>query len=124
VPDITLPKWKTVIFVHGCFWHGHGCKRGSAKRRPKTNRSYWNAKIEGNVKRDAQHARSLAKLGWRRLVIWACEAALPKKLEARLSKAFPADGPKQPPAMAARQFSQVRPRVTSSRPELEGYPTA
>ena len=45
-PDIVLRKWMTLVFVHGCFWHGHDCKRGSGKRRPKSNAGYWNPKIE------------------------------------------------------------------------------
>lgn len=88
-PDIVLPKWRTVIFVHGCFWHGHDCKRGSGKRRPKSNTSYWNPKIEGNMARDAKHAKALGALGWRRIVIWACETASSEPLEARLRDIFP-----------------------------------
>ena len=70
-PDIVLPKYKTVIFVHGCFWHGHDCKRGS--RIPKTNRAYWTEKIARNKIRDAKNIDALSKLGWRVLVIWECE---------------------------------------------------
>jgi DNA mismatch endonuclease (patch repair protein) len=89
-PDIVLRKWKTVVFVHGCFWHGHDCKRGSKKRRPKTNASYWNPKIEGNMIRDAKHAKELAVLGWRRIVVWDCETGDPARLEKRLRALFPA----------------------------------
>lgn len=88
-PDIVLPKWKTVIFVHGCFWHGHDCKRGSGKRRPKSNTNYWNPKIEGNIARDAKHAEVLASLGWRRIVIWACETVSRELVEVRLRGLFP-----------------------------------
>ncbi len=87
-PDIVLRKWKTVIFVHGCFWHGHDCKRGSAERRPKSNVAYWNPKIDGNVERDAKHARALSELGWRRVVIWDCQTTNLEHLEARLRTIF------------------------------------
>jgi DNA mismatch endonuclease (patch repair protein) len=89
-PDLVLRKWKAVVFIHGCFWHGHDCKRGSAKRRPKSNTGYWNQKIEGNMERDARHAEELAILGWRRIVVWDCETADLDQLEARLRALFPA----------------------------------
>lgn len=84
-PDIVLPKYKTVIFVHGCFWHGHqGCKDF---RIPKTRTEWWQAKIEGNVARDKRQQEELRKLGWNVLVIWECEvknAAETALLEAKL----------------------------------------
>lgn len=70
-PDIVLPRFKSVVFVHGCFWHRH--KKCSFAYSPKTNKSFWRHKFEGNVRRDRQHLRELAKLGWRVLVIWECE---------------------------------------------------
>ena len=70
-PDIVLRKHKTVIFVHGCFWHRHqGCKRCTT---PTSNEDYWIPKLCGNVARDKLHKRALTKLGWRVLVIWECE---------------------------------------------------
>jgi len=69
-PDIVLPKYKVVIFVHGCFWHGHDCKRG---KRPQTNKEFWNNKINGNIKRDELNVNTLKELGWRVLVVWECE---------------------------------------------------
>jgi DNA mismatch endonuclease, patch repair protein len=70
-PDIVLPKYKTVIFVHGCFWHGHqGCKDF---RIPKTRSEWWKAKIEGNVARDERQQEELLGLGWKVVVIWECE---------------------------------------------------
>src|SRR4051794_16548808 len=65
-PDIVLPKWRIVIFVHGCFWHGHDCKKGSRRRRPKSNTGYWNQKLDRNMRRDAEHSAQLAGLGWKR----------------------------------------------------------
>ena len=70
-PDIVLPKYKTVIFVHGCFWHGHsGCKRGNI---PKTNKNYWIPKINKNKDRDRKHRSQLKKQGWKVAVIWECQ---------------------------------------------------
>ena len=70
-PDIVLPKYKTVIFVNGCFWHGHeGCKYF---RLPKSNVEFWEAKIERNVARDVRNEAELKALGWRVVRVWECE---------------------------------------------------
>ncbi|MCL6477518.1 MAG: very short patch repair endonuclease [Peptococcaceae bacterium] len=70
-PDIVLPKYNSVIFVHGCFWHLHeGCRDGTV---PKTQHEKWKLKLERNVKRDKLHYEELQKLGWKVLVIWECE---------------------------------------------------
>lgn len=68
-PDITLPRFRTAIFVHGCFWHGHDCPRG---RRPTSNTEFWNRKLDGNIKRDRQNQAALRATGWRVEVIWQC----------------------------------------------------
>src|SRR4051812_10302481 len=70
-PDIALPKYKTVVFVHGCFWHRHA-KCGLAYT-PKTRGEFWSEKFAANVARDERAQAELAKLGWRVLVIWECE---------------------------------------------------
>jgi DNA mismatch endonuclease (patch repair protein) len=70
-PDIVLRARRSVVFVHGCFWHGHDCKRGA--RVPKTNRAYWSEKIARNVARDALNIVSLKKLGWRVAIVWECQ---------------------------------------------------
>ncbi|MBO9529583.1 MAG: DNA mismatch endonuclease Vsr [Acinetobacter oleivorans] len=70
-PDIVFRKKKKVIFIHGCFWHGHPCKRGS--RIPASNQPYWIQKIEKNKTRDLLHAKLLQEAGWSILVIWECE---------------------------------------------------
>lgn len=88
-PDIVLSKLKTAVFVHGCFWHGHDCKKGSAHRKPKSNQAYWVTKLGRNVARDAEHARALEELGWKRVVVWACETVDPEKLRCRLAEIFP-----------------------------------
>jgi DNA mismatch endonuclease, patch repair protein len=73
-PDIVLPKYQTVIFVHGCFWHYHkNCKEG---RIPPTNTSFWKLKLDNNVKRDEEHKLQLEKLGWQVLTIWECDIEL------------------------------------------------
>lgn len=69
-PDIVLPKYKTVIFVNGCFWHGHSCIRGKL---PSTNVSFWKTKIIKNIARDEENKNDLAKLGWDVITIWSCE---------------------------------------------------
>src|SRR5882724_4342140 len=70
--DILLPKHKTAVFVHGCFWHRHqGCKNCTT---PTNRREWWLAKLNGNAARDKVHQRALRKLGWRVIVIWECEA--------------------------------------------------
>ncbi len=69
-PDIVLPRYRVVILVHGCFWHGHDCP---AFKWPKSNTDFWRRKIEGNRARDLVVQAMLAKLGWRVIVIWECE---------------------------------------------------
>jgi DNA mismatch endonuclease (patch repair protein) len=70
-PDIVLPKYKTAIFVHGCFWHRHrGCKNCTT---PTNRREWWVAKLEGNATRDKVFQRALRKQGWRVIVIWECK---------------------------------------------------
>lgn len=81
-PDIVLPKYRAVIFIHGCFWHGHpGCKRAA---RPTTNIEFWNKKLDRNMSRDARVQQELDDLGWRVLVVWQCEIKDLNKLEDRL----------------------------------------
>lgn len=69
-PDIVLPGRKAAIFVHGCYWHGHGCSKG---RLPKSNVDFWRAKVEQNRLRDRQKSSQLEMLGWRVLTVWQCE---------------------------------------------------
>lgn len=70
-PDIAFVGRKKAIFVHGCFWHGHHCRRGA--RAPKTNSTYWLAKITRNRARDDMAVRELDALGWQSLTLWECE---------------------------------------------------
>ncbi|MDR2038699.1 MAG: DNA mismatch endonuclease Vsr [Bacteroidales bacterium] len=70
-PDIVFPKYKTIVLIHGCFWHGHhGCE---AAKLPTSNVDYWTKKISSNVKRDIYNIQSLEILGWHVIVIWECE---------------------------------------------------
>lgn len=70
-PDIVLPKYKTVIFVNGCFWHKHeGCSKFVW---PSSNEEYWRKKISGNVSRDAENHKKLTAMGWKILIVWECQ---------------------------------------------------
>jgi len=83
-PDFILPDARVALFVHGCWWHGHDCKRGD--RVPRTNRDYWEAKIARNVRRDRRVARELRAMGWSVYTIWECRlktGKLPKRLLTR-----------------------------------------
>ena len=87
-PDIVLPKYKTVIFVHGCFWHRHkGCKQTTT---PKSNVEFWNKKFERNVSNDRKHARQLRKLGWHVITVWECQLKKPERVFRRLENSLAA----------------------------------
>lgn len=81
-PDITLPKHKKTIFVHGCFWHGHtGCSRS---KRPSTNKEFWCEKLDKNIERDKATVKALEQSGWSVLTVWTCEVKDKDKLKAKL----------------------------------------
>lgn len=84
-PDIVLKRHHVVVMVHGCFWHGHSCKRGKP---PSSNTEFWLPKLERNRQRDAEQKRALRALGWRVLVVWECEITKPERLRRRLAKWF------------------------------------
>lgn len=78
-PDIVVPRAKTVVFVHGCYWHRHqGC---SLTTTPKSNTEFWTSKFAGNVERDRRKEQALRELGWTVEVIWECEIHQPGALE-------------------------------------------
>lgn len=81
-PDIVFGPRRRVIFVNGCFWHGHSCKRGN--RLPKTNAEYWKSKIARNVERHAKQLDELATVGWKSLTLWECELVDEDALSRRL----------------------------------------
>ena len=77
-PDLVFASRKAVIFVHGCWWHGHSCKRGA--RAARNNADYWSAKISRNIERDKATRTALKRLGWRVLIVWECEVKNPKMM--------------------------------------------
>jgi len=81
-PDIVLPRYRTAIFVHGCFWHYHkNCKEG---RIPSTNSNFWNTKLQKNIVRDANNIKKLKRTRWKVIVVWECD--IEKKLDVVLRK--------------------------------------
>ena len=83
-PDIVLPKHRTVIFVHGCFWHRHpGCRRAST---PASNQDYWLPKFRATVKRDKKNQAALRRAGWKVMVLWECQTKKPESLSRRILK--------------------------------------
>ncbi len=82
-PDLVFPRLKSIINVHGCFWHLHACQRG--RKDPVANAVYWQQKRERNARRDRAAARRLKRLGWRVLVVWECETRSTDKLKRRLA---------------------------------------
>lgn len=85
-PDLVFPARERVIFVHGCFWHGHSCRAG--RNRPSSNTGYWTPKLERNRRRDAANRRRLRSLGWQVCVVWECELKNPERLRMRLARFF------------------------------------
>ena len=85
-PDLVFKKYKTVIFVHGCFWHRHDCKYGQVK--PKTNRSFWAQKFKSNTERDQKNYKVLIEDGWRVVVFWECETKKEDVLKEKISYNF------------------------------------
>jgi DNA mismatch endonuclease (patch repair protein) len=95
-PDIVLPKHRTAVFVHGCFWHQHeGCRNATS---PGTRAEFWQAKFAANVARDARNTAALEAAGWKVVVIWECEAEKPDRLAAVIRERLPvpAAGPAPP----------------------------
>ena len=87
-PDIVLPGRGKAIFVHGCFWHGHGCKIGRA---PKSRLEYWLPKLAENKRRDDLKRAALEALGWRVLTVWQCETRNPQRLATSLKEFLDAE---------------------------------
>ena len=116
-PDIVLRKYRTCIFVNGCFWHGHNVKIENSKLKiensecckiPKSNREFWVAKIRRNQERDVEEQKALAKMGWHCITIWECELT-PKKREATLKSLV----------YTLNKIWLDDHRVTSAYPEME-----
>lgn len=83
-PDIVLPRHKKVIFVHGCFWHGH--KDCARSKRPGTHVSFWQNKLDKNIERDKKQQKELKKLGWQYLVVWQCEVNRTKRIHNKIKR--------------------------------------
>jgi len=77
-PDIALPKYRALILIHGCFWHGHDCH---LFKWPRTNIGFWRRKIKGNISRDRRHLALYEQSGWRTLIIWECALKSPRGLD-------------------------------------------
>lgn len=123
VPDLVFPRYRTVVFVHGCFWHRHeGCRRATF---PKTRPGFWAEKFAKNTERDARNRAELESAGWRVLVVWECELEddTEATLEriARLVRASSDDEPTAPPPTRRELLDtateKVRMRVASQRAE-------
>ena len=81
-PDIVLPRYKSVIFVHGCFWHRHkGCKNAAS---PKTKKTFWREKFRANVERDRKVQKEMKSMGWKIQIIWECELSDPEEVRKSL----------------------------------------
>ncbi len=90
VPDLVFPRLRKVIFIHGCFWHGHRCKAG--RKRPQANRSYWDAKLLRNRVRDRRVRRELRRADWRVLALWECQLKDSERLRRRVQDFLADDG--------------------------------
>jgi len=121
-PDIVLPKYRTALFVHGCFWHRHqGCKRSFV---PSTRTEYWSRKFQANVERDRRNRADLMDMGWQVVVLWECETkdttALTAHIKSLISHEFsePFEQPTLP--MAAEEAAEYRIERTRSASVVSG----
>ena len=108
-PDVVLPKYRTVVFVHGCFWHRHrGCKIATM---PHSHVAFWTEKFRRNVANDTRHRRKLRRLGWRVVVVWSCQLKHPDRILAKIEQAL------RPRHRTCRLVQPQRlPLVAESRP--------
>lgn len=85
-PDVVLPKYRAVVFVHGCFWHRHrNCKIATM---PQSHKKFWSEKFARNIANDARHRRKLRRLGWRVVTVWSCQLRHPERVLAKIEKAL------------------------------------
>lgn len=112
-PDIVLPRYRTVVLVHGCFWHQHpGCQRAT---RPQSNVEFWDTKLEKNAARDAEKTRALEAAGWRVLVVWQCQTK-DRALLARTLREFITGSEGSSPALG-RTATENRPEDPAPAPD-------
>jgi DNA mismatch endonuclease (patch repair protein) len=81
-PDLVFPSLRKIVFIHGCFWHGHTCRAG--QNRPASNKDYWTAKLERNMSRDRLNVRRLRQAGWSVMTIWECQLRDAERIRAKL----------------------------------------
>jgi DNA mismatch endonuclease (patch repair protein) len=93
-PDLVLPRHRTVVFVHGCFWHRHDCGLAAV---PKTRTAFWESKFAANVARDSRNRSALERMGWRVVEIWECETYDDALLRCHIRSLFPAPEQIAPP---------------------------
>lgn len=115
-PDVVLPKWHVAVFVHGCFWHMHGCH---LSKLPQGNAAFWSEKLAANVKRDRSVKNELIKQGWRTLTIWECalrgkkaQESLPERIKAMADWIRNPEGP-QSLEISAQEYLE-RPHISPS----------
>ena len=106
-PDLVLSRYRLAVFVHGCFWHQHGCRRA---RRPSSNQEYWDRKLDGNLARDASNRERLEEVGWSVATIWECD--LDRGIE-RLLALLASLGEMNAPAVAHREAGWVSLPISS-----------
>jgi DNA mismatch endonuclease (patch repair protein) len=83
-PDLVFRRLGKIVFVHGCFWHGHSCRAG--RNRPSSGQSYWIAKLDRNAARDRANVRKLRRAGWSVITVWECQLKKPERVAARLMR--------------------------------------
>lgn len=113
-PDIVLPRHRSVIYVHGCFWHRHDCRLG--QRPPKARPDYWLPKLDRNVARDRQSEHAITELGWRALIVWECETRdlepLTRKIRSFLEAVPGEDEPRQQKRRSDSTRTKARKRAS------------
>ncbi len=92
-PDLVFPARRKVIFVHGCFWHGHACPKGKL---PKSRTDYWEPKIAANILRDEHNVNMLEEAGWESMTVWQCETRKMNELVARIGRFLETDSKRDP----------------------------
>ncbi|MBL9092394.1 MAG: DNA mismatch endonuclease Vsr [Planctomycetaceae bacterium] len=119
-PDLVVAPQRKVLFVHGCFWHRHSCRRGQST--PAANKKFWAAKFARNVARDADVRRALRREGWRALIVWECQLT-PAKLPATVGRirrflvAEPSTVPAAKTGKTAKTSAKTRSRAVRSEPQ-------
>ena len=112
-PDLVFPARRSVVFVHGCFWHRHACRKAST---PKSNTAFWEAKFAANVRRDRRNVELLAEAGWQVLVLWECELRDERGVRERIANFLGPPGRTSERAQAVPDAISDASRATSPAP--------